>query len=205
MSTPLVVLATVLGWNAVFVLTAEHGVLPFIAGLATLLGAAALWVAGPAARARWASRPARGVLLGAAAGVALAGASWAGWMVRDFVPIDLTPQVEGLYAVLRRPPGPVLGFPLMVLTIAGEELVFRGLLQDALRSRLGSAGAVGASAVLYTLANLGSGTWILPVVALALGALWGLMAERSRGLWLPLACHLVWDAAVFAVVPLVPG
>lgn len=201
----LVVLATVVGWNAVFVLTADSGVLPYIAALATLLGGAALGVAGPAGRSRWASRPVRGMLLGTAAGVALAGASWAGWMVRDLVPLDITPQVEGLYAVLRRPPGPVLGFPLMVLTIVGEELVFRGLLQDALRSRVGSAGAVAASAVLYTLANLGSGTWILPVVALLLGALWGAMAERSRGLWLPLACHLVWDAAVFAVVPLVPA
>ena len=59
--------------------------------------------------------------------------------------------------------------------------------------------------MLYALANLASGTWILPVVALLLGALWGALAERSRGLWLPLVCHLVWDAFVFALVPLVPS
>jgi len=79
------------------------------------------------------------------------------------------------------------------------------VLQDALRARAGPRAAVVLAAVAYALANLGSGTWILPLVALVLGGLWGLLAERSGGLWVSLACHILWDAALFVVVPLVPA
>ena len=204
MSVVLVTIATLVGWNAVFILTAERGVLPWIALLAAVLSLSAMAVAGPDARARWVSRPGAGVLRGGASAAVLVAASWAGWLVRDIVPVDVTTEVEGLYAVLRRPPGPVLGLPLMVITILGEEIIFRGLLQDAVRKRLGSRVAVVLPAVLYALANVGSGTWILPCVALVLGGLWGMLAERSRSLWLPFTCHVLWDLGLFVFVPLVP-
>jgi uncharacterized protein len=196
---------SVLLWNGTFVRFASEGVLLPIALVATGLGAAALHVAGPAARRRWWARPIRGVAIGAALGLALAAASWLGWQARDLLPVDPTAQVEALYATLRRPPGPVAGLPLLLLTIAGEEVVFRGLLHDALRRRLGPVASIAAGATIYALANLGSGTWILPAVALLLGAAWAALAERSRGLWVPLLCHAVWDTLVFAVAPLVPA
>lgn len=201
----LLVFATLVGWNAVFLLTADRGVLPWIGGTAAVLSLAGAALVGPEARARWGSRPVRGVVLGTGVAAVLVAASLAGWSVRGLLPVDITTEVSGLYAVLRRPPGPVAGFPLMVVTIVGEEILFRGVLQDALRARLGPRAAVGLAAVAYALANLGSGTWILPLVALVLGGLWGLLAERSGGLWVPLACHILWDAALFVVVPLVPA
>ena len=205
MSVALLVLATLLGWNAVFLLTADRGVLPWIAATATVMALAGAVLAGPEARARWLARPLRGLLQGAGVAVLLVAASLVAWSARGVLPLDITSEVAGLYAVLRRPPGPVVGFPLMFITIVAEEILFRGVLQDALRARVGPTAAVVLAAVVYALSNLGSGTWVLPLLALLLGGLWGLLAERSGGLWLPLACHILWDAALFVVVPLVPA
>lgn len=204
MSTALIIGLTLLAWNAVFLLFGGTGVLLPIAAVATLLGALTLRAAGAPTRRRWFARPGPGVAIGALLGLALAAASWAAWWVRGVAPVDITPDVQALYATLRLPPGPVRGLPLMLLTITAEEIIFRGLLLDTLRARLGGVGAVGVGAFIYAAANLGSGTWILPVVALLLGAGWGALAERSRGLWVPLACHCVWDIIVFSIAPLVP-
>lgn len=192
----------VVSWNATFVLTAVHGVLVPIACVAGVLGAAGV-VLGRSQLSAWTRRPAAGLAWGAALGVLLAVLSHAAY--RAAVPLlPLAEPVAGLYAMLRKPPGPVVGLPLMLLTVVAEEVLFRGLLLDALRPRLGRR-AVVVSAGLYALANLGSGTWVLPVMALLLGLLWGALAERSGGLSVPLWCHLVWDVLVFAVVPLVPA
>jgi len=201
----LLVLATLLGWNAVFILTADRGVLPWIAGTAAVLALVGASLAGPEARARWRARPVRGLLQGTGVAALLVAASLGGWSARGLVPFDITSEVAGLYTVLRRPPGPVVGFPLMVITIIAEEILFRGVLQDALRARVGPTAAVALAAVVYALANLGSGTWLLPLLAIVLGGLWGLLAERSGGLWLPLTCHVLWDAALFVFLPLVPA
>lgn len=191
--------AAVVGWNGAFLLFGETGVLVPIAVVAVVLGGAALllgrsrWVA-------WGSRFGAGTVSGVALGVALAGASHLAYaLAAPVLPVEQ--PVSALYAMLRMPPGPARGFPLMVLTIVAEELVFRGVLQDALRPRLGRWAVVG-SALVYTLANLGSGTWVLPVMALLLGILWGWLAERSGGLATALWCHLIWDVLVFVVVPL---
>lgn len=195
---------TLVGWNGVFLATAETGVLGPIAGFAGLM-AAFVVVVRRQDLGRWFRVTPRLVLVGLGLGVVLAGLSWWAWLAAQHLPLDLEPAVARLYAVLRKPPGPVLGLPLVVLTITAEEILFRGLLQDTLRPRLGRAGAVVAVAALYTAANLGSGTWVLPLAAALLGLLWGALAEKSGGLVVPLLCHLVWDLVLFVALPLVPA
>ena len=125
------------------------------------------------------TRAGAGLLSGAALGLLLGVASHLAY--RAAVPLlPVAEPVAALYALLRMPPGPVLGLPLMLLTVFAEEVLFRGLLLDALRPRLGRA-AVLVSASLYAVANLGSGTWVLPVMALLLGVLWG-EHERPKSL-----------------------
>ena len=195
---------TLIGWNGVFLATAATGVLAPIAGFAS----AAALVAG-ALRwrdlSRWFGVSVGRVAGGVGLGVALAGLSWWAWMLAVQLPLDIEPAVAGLYATLRMPPGPVAGLPLLVVTIVAEEVVFRGLLQDSLRARLGPGRAIAAVALLYTLANLSSGTWVLPVMALLLGLFWGWLAERTGGLVVPLLCHLVWDIILFVLLPLIPA
>ena len=195
---------TILGWNGVFLATAESGVLGPIAGFAGLMAGFVL-VVRRRDLGRWFQITPGGVAAGIGLGLLLSGLSWWAWLAAQHLPLDLEPAVAHLYAVLRKPPGPVLGLPLVVLTITAEEVIFRGLLQDALRPRLGSVQAVLAVAALYVLANLGSGTWVLPVAAGLLGVIWGALAERTGGLVVPLLCHLVWDLVVMVALPLVPG
>ena len=195
---------TLVGWNGVFLGTAATGVLAPIAAFASAVALGALGLQRHDL-SRWFTVSVGRVAGGIGLGVALAGLSWWAWMLAVQLPLDLEPAVASLYATLRKPPGPVAGLPLVVLTIVAEEIIFRGLLQESLRARLGPARAIGAVAALYALANLGSGTWVLPVMALLLGLFWGWLAERTRGLVVPLLCHLVWDIILFVLLPLVPA
>jgi membrane protease YdiL (CAAX protease family) len=195
---------TLVGWNGVFLGTAATGVLAPIAAFAGGLALVALGLR-RADWSRWFRVSVGRVAGGVGLGIALAGLSWWAWLLAVQLPLDLEPAVAGLYATLRMPPGPVIGLPLVVLTIVAEEIIFRGLLQESLRARLGPARAIGAVAALYAVANLGSGTWVLPVMALLLGAFWGWLAERTRGLVVPLLCHLVWDIILFVLLPLIPA
>jgi membrane protease YdiL (CAAX protease family) len=77
-----------------------------------------------------------------------------------------------------------------------EELVFRGVVAEALRSR-GDRVAVGVSAVLFAIAHLGN----LPYHAIsgvALGALF-----RRRGLAASIGAHVGFNATVFTAIVLV--
>lgn len=201
-SVPLLLTVVILAWNATFVLTAASGVLVPIGCVAGVLGGLGA-VLGRTRWRQWTSRAGPGFLSGALLGLLLAvGSHLAYHLAAPVLPV--AGPVADLYGMLRMPPGPVVGMPLMLLTVLAEEVLFRGLLMDALRPRLGR-NAVLVSAGLYALANLGSGTWVLPVMAFLLGTLWGILAERSGGLSVPLWCHIVWDVLVFAVVPLVPS
>lgn len=90
--------------------------------------------------------------------------------------------------------GAVLGAPIV------EEVVFRGLLQPALRAVLGPWPAVLIAGALFTLLHVprgpdsGGATWLaiptLAVLALALG----IARERTGRLGVPIAMHIAFNA-----------
>ena len=98
-------------------------------------------------------------------------------------------------------PASVLGIVLAGVILAvmalGEEVLFRGILLRAWEPRLGTAGAVGVTTVLFVLLHGGNpGAGIAGGVGLALaGLLLGIAAVRTGSLWWPVGIHLGWNAA----------
>jgi membrane protease YdiL (CAAX protease family) len=105
-----------------------------------------------------------------------------------------------LYSVFRNaPPLAAVALPLIIL---GEELVWRGAVQEAAaRTRLPTLAPL-AAAALYALAHAPAGSVLLTVLALICGLYWGLLRAVSGGLLAPLLAHLAWDAAVLLIRPL---
>ncbi len=101
---------------------------------AALTSALALWLgARSALRSNLQAPTATNLIVGLAVGVLMSLATW--WLyplsVSVFPPIQT--EVETLYALLRQAPGPVRAFPLLLLVVAAEELVWRGVAIDLFR------------------------------------------------------------------------
>jgi uncharacterized protein len=157
---------------------------------------------GPALRA--ALRPELGaVVSGVGSGLLLAVLTHMAYQVVAPLLPALVAEVEALYARLYAPPGPRWALPVVILVVAAEELIWRGVLVDLLRTRgWRPATVVVVAAALYAVPQLGAGSWLLPLVAFGLGLVWTAQRVLTGSLVVPLITHLVWDVVIFAIIPL---
>lgn len=89
-----------------------------------------------------------------------------------------------------------------LLVSPGEELFWRGLVQDLAIAAAGTLRGAVVAWGLYVAANLASGR--LPVVlgAVVGGAAWGALAWWSGGVAASIACHALWTALMIARPPI---
>jgi uncharacterized protein len=83
-----------------------------------------------------------------------------------------------------------------------EELVFRGILFDALESEWGRRFAVGASSILFGLGHLHGYPpgWIGAGLAGSYGVLLGVLRVQTGGLSLPIVAHITADATIYYIL-----
>jgi len=93
----------------------------------------------------------------------------------------------------------------LAISVPGEELFLRGLLQPRLSASIGAAAAAVATVAVEVAANIPSRR--LPIVAGALvgGAVWSALAWRSGGVLAPIASHVVWTGLMLVRPPAVAG
>jgi len=114
----------------------------------------------------------------------------------------VTAGTRVLYALMRTgAPGWAIGV-LLPLVVLSEELVWRGVVQAALRRRFRPVAAVGLAAGAYAGAHVPIGSPLLVVVAFACGCYWSALRARTDSLVPPLLCHLAWDVAIMVLWPL---
>ncbi|MEZ4450219.1 MAG: NAD(P)H-binding protein [Nannocystaceae bacterium] len=116
----------------------------------------------------------------------------------------ITPAIAGpladVYALAAAAPGSWT-LPLLVLTIVGEEVVWRGAILLPLAAKIGPWSAVVIAALLYAAAHALAGPPLLAGAALGAGLFWGWLTLRSGSLFAAIVCHLLWDLAVVLVAP----
>jgi len=197
---PSLALACVVVWLVASVSTGALGIWLALGGASVCLGVA-IFVLDRAAALRLLRPSARLVLVGAAAGWAMAAATYLLYPVFarlwPFIPTDMA----SLYASFRAPPPAIAALALLPV-ILGEELVWRGVVQTALVRRLGPWRGVTLAAVAYALAHAPLGSPVLVVVALSCGVAWGALRAASASLVPSLLAHLVWDILVLLWLPL---
>ena len=90
-----------------------------------------------------------------------------------------------------------LGTLVVLVQAAGEELYFRGWLLGSLERAWGAWPALGVSAIAFAALHLlGGARAPLSLANLLLGGLlFGLLAQRTRGLLVPIAAHWAWNWA----------
>jgi len=100
--------------------------------------------------------------------------------------------------------GPLRSLPIVVLAIVVEELVWRGavLEPDPHESSTHWFLPATLSVLSYTVAQAGSGSWVLAFTAFSCGWLWWAVRHLTRSLTAPILMHLIWSLVVLVFVPL---
>lgn len=143
----------------------------------------------------------RDLALGAAAGAVMIAATYLLYEPATRLPLGIEPGTRLLYERFNDAPLWAIGI-LMPVCVVSEELVWRGLGQQALEGRLGRWGAAVAVALVYASSHFGAGLPLLPYLAGAVGLYWGLLRAATGGLVAPLTAHLMWDITVLLLFPL---
>jgi len=109
-------------------------------------------------------------------------------------------QINSVYAFKTGAPTGVIALLIALIIGPGEEILWRGLLQDAFETRWGWQG-IGFSTGLYAAVHMASGNLMLVLAAAVCGAFWALTYWKFRSITLNIISHVAWDLAVFLLFP----
>lgn len=186
-------------WLTATLSTGQLGLWPAIGSAAVVLGVIVLGVDG--ARSRLLLRPTlRLLLLGCAAGAAMAAATYLLYPISVRLLPFLAGDTAKLYAAFRGP-SPALASAALLPVILGEELVWRGAVQGTLVRRLGTARGIVLAAVVYALVHAPTGSPVLVAAALGCGLVWGALRTSTGSLVPTLVAHLLWNGLVLLWFP----
>jgi hypothetical protein len=170
-------------WHSVLMLPALLGVFKFMTAVFDRRPLASV---GLAFHSRWRAELARGLMVGAAMILLVAGLEaalgLAHFSLSAEAPIRM---VKG---------GLLLGF-LLLVAATNEELTFRGYSFQRLMDSLGPVGAIAVFSALFGLGHLANPdhTWISTLNTMLVGIPLALAYVRTRALWLPIGIHLSWN------------
>lgn len=93
-------------------------------------------------------------------------------------------------------------FFLMTLLIGpGEEIFWRGFLQRRLQFHKGPFKGYLLATAAYALIHAGSGNIMLVLAAGICGLFWGYLYLRTGSIIINVVSHIIWDIAIFLLVP----
>ncbi|AYC29063.1 CPBP family intramembrane glutamic endopeptidase [Paenisporosarcina cavernae] len=125
----------------------------------------------------------------------------AGYYLLSFV----TPAVPTSVETFLESYGPttVWHYLLLMLIIApGEELFWRGYVQQKLKEMMSPFLAVTVSSILFGLSMAFSGFWLGVLAAIFSGFFWGLLYEWKKSMPLLIIAHITMTILLFLVLPL---
>lgn len=143
----------------------------------------------------------RDVALGLGVGAAMTAATYPAYRLASSWFPALQGHVAELYADSRQE-SLAVALLWVVIILVVEELLWRAAWIEALRAYVDPRLAAVLSVGLYALAQLGSGSWIVALLALCCGGVWTLLRMWSHSLWPPLLAHLVWTPVVILICPI---
>ena len=111
-------------------------------------------------------------------------------------------QVGGIYFLGEGTSKVLIFLLLFFITGPGEEIFWRGFLQNRLMKNWGDFQGFLMGTLIYAGVHVFSLNLMLILAALVAGAFWGLLYLWKRNLWVQITSHSVWSAVIFAVAPI---
>jgi membrane protease YdiL (CAAX protease family) len=110
-------------------------------------------------------------------------------------------QVGGIYSLGAGTNKILIFLLLFLVTGPGEEIFWRGFLQNRLMERYGIFPGYLMSTALYSGVHVFSWNLMLILAAFVAGAFWGFLYLWKKDLGVQITSHSFWSAAIFAVAP----
>ena len=148
---------------------------------------------------------AAGLAWGLGVGAALLALTYGLYPVVRWVEPAIAAEVQGLYRQLDLA-NPAMALPLVWVVVVGEELLWRGILLEAVaterRWNATRLRQIAMGSAVYALAQAGFGSVLLVAVAFGCGIVWSALRLHTGQLIAPVASHLIWSSFVLWLVPL---
>jgi membrane protease YdiL (CAAX protease family) len=141
------------------------------------------------------------ILVGILSAVVLYGLFVLGNLLAPYIIPGAGGQVGGIYDLGTGTDRILLFLLLCFVTGPGEEIFWRGFLQENLMQRFGDLRGCVMGTLIYGAVHLFSMNLMLILAALVAGAFWGLLYLWKRDLGLVIVSHSLWSAFIFAVFP----
>lgn len=142
------------------------------------------------------------VIMGIASAVALYGIFFLGNALAPYIIPGAGSQVGGIYSLGAGSNRFLIFLLLCFVTGPGEEIFWRGFLQENLMKRFGNSRGFILGTLIYAGVHVFSFNFILIMAALVAGAFWGALYLWKKDLGLVIVSHSLWSAFIFAVFPI---
>ena len=151
----------------------------------------------PRIAVRWGS-----IGVGLVSAALLYGMFYVGNALAPYVVSDARGQVGGIYGLGERSSMVWVFLLLFCVTGPGEEIFWRGFLQDRLEHRMGRLQGFVTATLIYSAVHVFSGNVMLMLAALVAGAWWGAFYAWRKDLCALIVSHSAWSALIFTVAPI---
>ncbi|WP_246577883.1 CPBP family intramembrane glutamic endopeptidase [Clostridium psychrophilum] len=142
------------------------------------------------------------IIIGIISAVALYVVFYFGNIVSSLIFPFKDSQVLSVYS--NRSKGNLIWIGLLLLFIIGpgEEIYWRGFIQNALSKKMGETKGYIISVLLYGGVHIITGNVMLIIAALVCGTFWGWLYKKEKSLLPVIISHAIWDLTIFVIFPL---
>lgn len=140
------------------------------------------------------------LIYGIISGFLLFGLFWTGNALIELLNLPFSNQVAKLYSRL----SPTINWHyivLLLIIIPGEEIFWRGFVQQRLMRYTNVWPSIFISAILYASVHIYSGSYMLPFAALIAGLFWSWLYAWKRSIPLVIVSHLIFDLFLLVIFP----
>ena len=96
----------------------------------------------------------------------------------------------------------LIGSLLFFVIGPGEEIYWRGFIQNTLSKKIGETRGYILSVLLYAGVHIVTGNVMLVIAALVCGIYWGCLYKKEKSLIPVIISHAIWDLTIFVIFPL---
>jgi uncharacterized protein len=127
---------------------------------------------------------------------------WVGNAIAPYIVPGAHGHVGGIYGMGDGSSKVAIFCLLFFVTGPGEEIFWRGCLQQRLEARMGTWAGYVVATLVYGGVHVFSFNPMLILAALVAGAFWGAMYAWKHDLAALIVSHSLWSAFIFAVIPI---
>ncbi|MEE9911746.1 MAG: CPBP family intramembrane metalloprotease [Deltaproteobacteria bacterium] len=139
--------------------------------------------------------------IGLLSAAVLYGIFYLGYVLSPFIVPGAVSQVGGIYGMGTNTDARLIFLLLLFITGPGEEIFWRGFLQDRLMNQYGPAAGFVITTLIYGSIHIFSLNFMLTMAAYVAGAFWGALYLWKRDLTMVIVSHSIWSAVIFAIFP----